>query len=217
MRKATETYNLQIINPRLAQEWHPTKNDDLTPRDITPNSAKKVWWLCKKNKKHEWPATPNDRSTRGNGCPYCSGKAVCDDNCLAKLNPKLAKEWHATKNGNLTPSNVTPNSNKKVWWICGNKHLWLSAIDKRNKGSGCPYCSGKAVCDDNSLATLNPQLAKEWHPTKNGVLTPRDVTAGSSKKVWWFCKKNHRHDPWKATVSVRRKGAGCPTCRRSSK
>ena len=51
MRKATETYNLQIINPRLAQEWHPTKNDDLTPRDITPNYAKKVWWLCKKKQK----------------------------------------------------------------------------------------------------------------------------------------------------------------------
>lgn len=36
---------------------------------------------------------------------------------------------------------------------------------------------------DNSLAILFPQLAKEWHPTKNGLLTPDDVIAGSSKKA----------------------------------
>ena len=25
----------------------------------------------------------------------------------------------------------------------------------------------------------------EWHPTKNGNLTPQQVAAGSDKKVWW--------------------------------
>tara|TARA_B110000285_G_scaffold180449_1_gene203483 strand:+ start:85 stop:225 length:141 start_codon:yes stop_codon:yes gene_type:complete len=36
-----------------------------------------------------------------------------------------------------------------------------------------------------SLAEVNPELAEEWHPTKNGELTPFDVTKGSNKKVWW--------------------------------
>ena len=32
------------------------------------------------------------------------------------------------------------------------------------------------------LSVTHPDLAKEWHPTKNGELTPNDVTAGSDKK-----------------------------------
>ncbi|MHC4133205.1 MAG: zinc-ribbon domain-containing protein [Planctomycetota bacterium] len=51
MPRATENYNLQVINPNLSKEWHPTKNGSLDPKDFTPNSNKKVWWICKK--KHE--------------------------------------------------------------------------------------------------------------------------------------------------------------------
>lgn len=36
---------------------------------------------------------------------------------------------------------------------------------------------------DKSLAIKNPNLAKEWHPAKNGELTPNDITAGSEKRV----------------------------------
>ena len=40
-----------------------------------------------------------------------------------------------------------------------------------------------------SLAEVNPELAKQWHTSKNGDLTPEDVSAGSKKKVWWKCEK----------------------------
>ena len=55
---------------------------------------------------------------------------------LKKINPKLAKQWHPTKNGNLTPKDVTPSSNKKVWWICDKGHEWEANIYKRSHGSG---------------------------------------------------------------------------------
>ena len=29
----------------MASEWNYAKNEDLTPRDVLPNSQKKVWWL----------------------------------------------------------------------------------------------------------------------------------------------------------------------------
>ncbi len=35
-----------------------------------------------------------------------------------------------------------------------------------------------------SLAEANPELAKQWHPTKTGELIPSDVTFGAKKKVW---------------------------------
>ena len=48
-----------------------------------------------------------------------------------------------------------------------------------------------------NLHTINPQLATEWHPTKNSKLTPDKVTPGSGKKVWWQCKKGHE---WEAAI-----------------
>ena len=41
----------------------------------------------------------------------------------------------------------------------------------------------------NKAATLNPEMAKQWHPTKNGKLTPFDVSPRSSKMIWWKCEK----------------------------
>jgi len=205
-RLATSDNCLQRVNPALAKEWHPTNNGSLTARDVTPNSGKKVWWVCDKG--HEWEAAISSRNN-GAGCPYCAGQAVCDDNCLQTINATLAKEWHPTRNGSLTARDVTPSSNKKVWWICGKGHEWEAAINNRSQGMGCPYCAGQAVCDDNCLQTINATLAKEWHPTRNGSLTPRDVTPGSNKKVWWKCDKGHE---WEAAINNRSQGRGCPYC-----
>lgn len=68
MPRATETYNLQVNNPGLSEEWHPTRNGSLNTQDVTPYSNKKVWWICQKG--HEWQARIEDR-TRGTGCPFC--------------------------------------------------------------------------------------------------------------------------------------------------
>ena len=35
---------------------------------------------------------------------------------------------------------------------------------------------------NNTLKTSNPQLANEWHPTKNGELMPNNVSPRSGKK-----------------------------------
>jgi hypothetical protein len=74
MTKLNDNYNLQKLCPKLAKEWHPAKNKKLRPRDVTPGSGRKVWWLCSKNKKHKpWDAIISSRN-RGDGCPHCSGK-----------------------------------------------------------------------------------------------------------------------------------------------
>ena len=39
-----------------------------------------------------------------------------------------------------------------------------------------------------------PQLVKEWHPSKNGELTPDDFTHGTHKKVWWLCSNGHSYE-----------------------
>ena len=198
--------NLANAYPELAGEWHPTKNSrEFTPENLTPHCLKKVWWLCGHG--HEWQATVNSRSY-GTGCPFCANKKVSHDNCLAVVNPELAGEWHPDKNGSLTPEDVTPGSMKKVWWMCSRGHEWQAIINNRNKGTKCPYCTNKKAGKDNCLATVNPDLAKQWHPAKNMPLTPDSITVGSMKKVWWICDQGHE---WYSVV-YSRKVSNCPVC-----
>ena len=39
----------------------------------------------------------------------------------------------------------------------------------------------------NDLETKFPDIAKEWDYEKNAPLTPKQILAGSNKKVWWLC------------------------------
>jgi hypothetical protein len=190
----------------LSKQWHPTKNLSITPDMVKPSSHKKIWWMCEQG--HEWQATIGSRA-RGNGCPYCSGRLASPDNNLQVLFPKRAEQWHPTKNGNLTPNDVTASSNKKVWWQCEKGHEWEAAINNRARGDNCPYCAGKRASADYCLQTLYPELSRQWHPVKNGNLTSNDVTPGSGKKAWWLCEKGHE---WQAVIASRVSGRGCPYC-----
>ena len=129
---------------------------------------------------------------------------------LSKQFPYIAKQWHSEKNPSLNPTSVTPFSGKKVWWQCEKGHQWQASVANRtSRGSGCPYCARRLATPDNNLLVLNPELARQWHPKKNGELTPDGVTAGSGKAVWWLCGKGHE---WKAKICYRNQGTGCPYC-----
>ena len=207
--KVLKGYNdLQTINPTVASEWNYEKNGDLIPENFTSSSSKKVWWKCING--HEWQATINNRS-KGAGCPYCSGRYVIKgETDLQTVNPKLAEEWDYEMNIGLTPTDVSPNSNKKVWWKCLHKHHWMATIADRNNGRGCPYCSGRyAVIGKTDLQTVNPLLASEWDYSKNNGVTPAEVKPNSHRKVWWKCSQGHE---WYAQIDNRNKGHGCPEC-----
>ena len=203
---------LSESHPKLADEWHPDKNGDLAPDRVTAGSNKKVWWKCPTGPDHEWEAAVSDR-TSGKGCPCCAGRQVSTTNSLVSLHPDLAVEWHPDNNGDLSPDQVVAGSSKKVWWKCpkGPDHEWKAALVSRTGGNGCPCCAGYKVSITNSLASLHPDLATEWHPDKNGDLSPDQVTAGSHKKVWWKCAEGPDHE-WESTIVNRARGSGCPCC-----
>jgi len=210
-KKLQKGFNdLATKNPTLAAEWHPTKNGTLTPDCVFSNSTKTVWWQCEKG--HEWQSTVNAR-TQGAGCPICGSRKLQPGyNDLATKNPALAKQWHPTKNGTLTPEQVFPGSSRRVWWQCGHGHEWQATIASRAKdGNGCPVCAGKKVVPgENDLVTLAPEIAAEWHPTKNEGLRPEQIHPHSPRGVWWRCEKGHE---WKAAVSARvLQKSGCPIC-----
>ena len=201
--------DLATLYPDIAKEWHPEKNGSLTPDQILPGSHRLVWWRCAHG--HEWRAIVKSRVS-GAGCPICANKRVqTGDNDLESLYPALAKEWHPTKNGSLTPADIVPGTGRRVWWQCEKGHSWQAAVSSRVNGAGCPVCAGKKVVPgDNDLESLYPDIARQWHPTRNGSLTPDHVTPASNKKVWWICDKGHEYQ---AVISSRtERHGGCPYC-----
>jgi very-short-patch-repair endonuclease len=62
----------------------------------------------------------------------------------------------------------------------------------------------------SNLATQFPELARQWHPTRNEGVKPEQFLPKSNKKVWWQCPVSPTHE-WMATITSRHK-AGCPHC-----
>lgn len=352
--------DFQTRFPKIAKEWHPTKNGDLKAMDVTYGSGKRVWWICPIG--HEYQAVVRDRGVGGTNCPVCDARrgtslgeqaifyyikkiypdarnrfneifdtsmefdvyipslkiaieydgchwhrtenehsreikkyAICKEhniilyrvkesndnewndvadkifyvskvrrsnffelehtiidivrcidvsleidididrdkneiqkylyqieNSLQEKRPDVAEKWDFEKNKNLSPDMFTVSSNEIVWWkcnVCG--HKWKNSINSMTRTGryGCAKCANKqrgrsfikgVVERKGSLAEKFPSLAKEWHPYKNGELTPNDITAGHFKPVWWKCSKCDYE--WQASPANRKKGVGCPCC-----
>lgn len=189
-RKVLVGFNdLASKDSKVAAEWDYEKNHPKTPDQVVYGSNTVYWWRCSEG--HQWRAAVYSR-VNGDGCPYCAGLlAIPGVNDLLTLNEPLAKEWDYEKNGSLTPRDVMPYTNRKVWWIGSCGHSWMATIASRTAGNGCPYCSNSLVLSGfNDLATTHPKLGAEWDETKNG-LPANQVIAGSNKKAWWIGSCGH--------------------------
>jgi hypothetical protein len=224
--------------PEAAALWHQSRNEDITPDSIAPWSSKKVWWQCPTHTAHEWQAKVRDVGL-GSRCPFCSGNRVHETNSLASLYPEIARQWHPSRNETVRPDQVTAYSGKKYWWQCAEGHEWQTAVVHRTYGHGCPFCTGRYTKSSNTLAKLFPEVAAEWHssknryihsttkswhgrknlniapekrPEKNRRLKPSDISPYSAESVWWRCRFDQSH-VWQAKVCDRTlKKSRCPFC-----
>lgn len=206
-----------IDDEELMRDWDYENNNkqEIYPDKTTLGTGKRINWICHRCS-HKWNTTGISRGRKKNrtGCPVCAIKKNKrkhnKDFIINDFN--LMKDWNYEENDklNLEPTKLTLGSNKKALWKC-NKcgYKWEAIIASRTKGHGCPVCSGRIVTKENSLASKNPELAKEWNYDKNGNLTPWNVGPYSEKKVWWRCKNGHE---WQASVSNRFQGRGCAKC-----
>ena len=109
---------------------------------------------------------------------------------LAEERPDLIPQW--SPDNEMLPIDVSACSHNRAVWICKNGHKWESIVKNRVlTNSSCPYCAHRAVLEGfNDLATVFPDIAKEWSD-KNYPLLPSNVMAFSNKKAWWRCKNGH--------------------------
>ncbi|MCD7710871.1 MAG: hypothetical protein LUI04_05950 [Porphyromonadaceae bacterium] len=205
--------------PDLASQWDYEKNKNITPDSVPYGSHLKVWWKCpicghSYQKRISNRTAPSKRGVESAKCPICLGRIIIPGyNSLKARYPEIIeKEWDFEKN-TVDPDTIPPHYRKKVWWKCPNGHSYdsLPGNKVQKTGGNCPYCSSQKITRDKSLGVVNPELAKEWHPTKNGKLTPFDVFANCNKKIWWLCPICGHE--WEAKCSNRNTlKRGCPQC-----
>ena len=182
--------DLASQHPELLAEWDWELNGDLRPDGIFSGSARRVWWRCGRG--HAWQISAYNR-TGGvdRGCLYCGDRKVLKGyNDLRTTHPEIAREWNKERNGDLKPTDVIANSNKRVWWKCREGHEWPGLIANRaRKGKadpGCPHCSGrKVLAGYNDLAATHPDIAAMRHPRMDKRLKPTGVQAVSRQPAWW--------------------------------
>ena len=133
---------------------------------------------------------------------------------LVSENTRVYKFWDHDKNVNLNPKKLSIHSRKLAWWKCpiSDDHVWEQKIDSRAmaKTNDCPFCLKQRVSFSNSLYSTHPEIAKEWHPTRNGNLKPTQYTSGSHKTFWWKCSEGEDHE-WEQSINKRKLGKKkCP-------
>lgn len=211
-------------------EWYYEKNCGFGPEDFSYGSHVAAWWRCSAGPDHVYQMRILKRGTRGDGCPFCRGYRASPTNSLAMKFPEIAREWHPTRNKKMTPDQVVAGSTAEYWWRCAQGHCWQAQVNNRTAlASACPRCSlkerkrfntelnkGLRPLSKFSVATQFPHLRKEWHPTKNGELTPDMVRKSNRSTVWWQCSAFPEHE-WQAKISwrTRKMRPGCPLCARS--
>jgi hypothetical protein len=201
--------------PELAIEYH--AENDIAVQDIAAGSNFQVRWICILG--HEWIATPKNRTTFGQKCPYCAGKRATSYTSLKNKYPDLIEEWDWDKN-KISPDEILPGTNKKYYWKCKLEHSWIMTPNSRvYQNQGCPECRKVTISRDHnstrktiSLVEKNPELLDEWDWKFNKV-DPYNLPYGSGQKFGWTCKNEHF---WLASAKSRTGSSltGCPFCKR---
>jgi hypothetical protein len=171
-KRANERNSLAACRPDLVAEWDRDRNEE-GPEQIPLGSHRRVHGRCHTCGYRRSTVVKQRRRPNGSGCSCCAGKVAGPRWNLAVTHPAIAAAWHPDRNGELTPDQVTPGSNKTCWWRCANDHEYAAGpVERSARKAGCPYCSGRRIGYGNDLATRRPDLARYWHATLNGSLTP---------------------------------------------
>jgi len=142
-KKGSKGNNLKESHPELAKQWDKKKNGETGPKDVTDGSSFKAWWKCKEGPDHEWQTKITDRVRDNTGCPFCCFRKTSITNVLTTVAPKIAKEWHPTKNGKARPDQERIRSRTKRWWLCTKCGYEYQAEPYRRieRDSGCRQCA----------------------------------------------------------------------------
>jgi hypothetical protein len=187
-------------DPKLSPLWDTPQNPQPAAK-VDAHSYRPAAWLCVTG--HAFARSPRAMQ-KDASCPTCSKGANTHTN-LGKLRPGLASLWDTAKNVGIAFATLDATHANPVWWRCPNGHGFQRPPVRMLADDACPTC-GLAK---TSLAALAPNVAAEWHPTKNAIAST-EIRADHVMNAWWVCPNGHEYQ---ATVRARTQGnRQCSTC-----
>lgn len=137
-RKQNGLQTLATALPEIAAQWHPTRNGNRTPENVSPNSTKSFVWkaaCCG----HEWEDSVRNRDKYQRWlCPKC--RTILHS--FGWQDPGLAAEW--SPENPTTPWHLRPfaQTNFLPQWICSvnPEHQWEAPLASRSSGTECREC-----------------------------------------------------------------------------
>ncbi|BCW78905.1 zinc-ribbon domain-containing protein [Arthrobacter sp. NicSoilC5] len=198
--------------------WDHERNSEKTFRTVTLRATRECHWTCP-DCGHQFTAKVLDMTAGRHSCPECRAirKAEWDKKYeqwkitpVAEV-PELKDAW-ADEDDPATVMVVGDWRLRRFRCPAGH-HPRISPLTFLQ--SGCPSCRGAATraTQKNWLADTLPEIASQWHPTRNGKLTPRDVVWDSKRVVWWLadcCGHEWEESPRNRDKYDRLR---CPRCR----
>jgi len=235
-RKVCVCQSIAVLYPHLVKEMDLGSSSALDPKSLGCGSNKYASWMCVTH--GSWVAKVEDR-VRGNGCPSCAISARCGaakpvrglvkDEC-----PETFAQLHPTLNGDLKAlDGITCGSNAVLWWLCNedkhrpqgcqHEHAWQARVNNRCqkvRPTGCPFCTGREVCQCNSISKLRPEVLQFWDFSRNSIIKPDNLGLASHTKVWWHheCHARDEEHVWQASPNLfirnhrEASRAPCPIC-----
>lgn len=161
--------DLASQRPDLAAQWHPERNGAVTADQVSVVSQKRGVWLRPCG--HSYRATVAERIADPifPSCKTCNPKQPVRETPPVSTRPELMALWDEEANAGLDPSQVLSGDSRRVIaWRCAKGHTWTRP-PVRQRGY-CRICANQDfVPGINDLATRNPALAQQWHPSLRAV------------------------------------------------
>lgn len=203
---------------RALEWWDHERNDEKTFRTVTLRATRTCHWICP-----ECGLSFEERVLEMTGgrpsCPDCSKRRGAERQAeydRLKITPvadvpKLAAAW-------------ADEADPRTVMVAGDLELRRFKCPKghhpkvnplRYLESGCPSCRAAETrrTQKNWLTDTLPEIASQWHPTRNGKFTPHNVVWDSKRVVWWradCCGHEWEDSPRNRDKYERLR---CPKCR----
>jgi formylmethanofuran dehydrogenase subunit E len=212
--------------PELIADWDYTQNT-IDPANLSYGSSKLAKWICRECHK-TYPRKIVNQYHSTHLCKECAAKqgnenhrknmAIYNESVADRSN--LIALWDWEKN-TRDPHDLSAKSGIEVFWKCPDcQTTWK---DKPcNRYDLLPHCmrcsmrihnnrrNERAIAEGGTWGANHPRLAKQWHPTLNGDITPFDITPNCCTPYYFLCDYGHTYKVAPRERSERR--AGCPFC-----
>lgn len=194
-------------------------------RDLSVGSRVYVTKICDEckciipNQVYAHVITNRNRSDGKDRCKKCSRKKG-ENTKNENIRYENSLEFYAEKNNKncllIEYSDKNKQKTSEIKFASNSKFLWkcmecnsefLATVNNRINGNGCPYCSGQKVNETNSLASLNPDVARLLTKHKDGYT----ITSGSGEKLFFTCPRC-KDVSRKIVKNVVKHGIGCTKC-----